>query len=237
MFANFKTIKKHKCNFRLFSESGAGITLIEIIVVIFLIAVFSVIIISDYPKIQRYFAVSRTAYKLAQDLRKTEDLGLSGVPLNDKNGASIMIKGYGTYVNVSSQPAEQYIIYADVAGAPINGVRTSDQKYSGDLSYPLCSQVDQSQLPGNQLTWDCVMELIDISDVKNGGNPDLYIKSISNIGSNTNTSINFSPPNPNINIDNLSPGQSSIGIVLGLSSDPSSARTVWVNTSGLINVQ
>jgi type II secretory pathway pseudopilin PulG len=211
-----------------------GITLIEIIVVIFLIAMFSVIIISDYPKIQRYFALSRAAYKFAQDLRKTEDLGFSGVLLNDKKGVPIIIKGYGMYINVSSQPAKQYIIYADVAGAPINGVRTSDQKYSGDLSYPLCSQVDQQNNENNGMrTTDCVMEIINVTNA----NPDLYIKPVINNISGNYTSINFSPPNPNINIDNLSPGQFSIGIVLGLTFDPLSTRTVWVNTSGLINVQ
>ena len=208
-------------------SNSQGITLIEIVVVIFITVLFFLILISDFPKIQRQFALSRVAYELAQDLRKTQDLGLSGVQLIDKNGQPISIKGYGVYVNLVAQFKTQYIIYADVNG---------DQKYSSDLTFPLCDEADQTS---GQLVSDCVIKIIDIKDSNNGGNPNLYIKQINNINNPSIgfTSINFSPPNPTIKIDNLNSGQSGIEIVLELSADASASRKVLVNTSGLINVQ
>jgi type II secretory pathway pseudopilin PulG len=205
-----------------------GISLIEIVVVIFIIILFSTILISDFPKIKTQFSLSQGAYKLAQDLRKAQDLGLSGVRLNDANRQPIAVKGYGVYIDISSPPAEQYAIYADVPDADGN----SDQKYSGGSSYPLCEKVDQGYPITNPRITDCVIEVIDLRKE----NPSLYIKSISGING-TNTSINFSPPDPITKIDNLSSGQSAIGIILGLTSDSSAKRTVQVNTSGLINVQ
>ncbi len=90
-----------------------GITLIEIIVVIAIITLFSMILIADYPKIKRQFALSRAVYKFAQDLRKTQDLGLSGVQIKNSAGEIIVAKGYGVYINLSS-PTE-YKIYADTS--------------------------------------------------------------------------------------------------------------------------
>lgn len=92
-------------------NSEKGITLVEIMVAIAIITLFSMILIADYPKIKRQFALSRAVYKFAQDLRKTQDLGLSGVQL--KNGAGNMVnaKGYGIYINLPA--SKQYTIYAD----------------------------------------------------------------------------------------------------------------------------
>ena len=198
-----------------------GITIVEIAVVIFIVALLSVILISDFPKIQRQMALSRVTYKLAQDLRKTQDFGLSGVQVNDAAGNPVKAKGYGIYIDLISS-TKKYVMYADVADISGN----SDQKYSNGSSYPLCSGQTNP-------TSDCAVEVIDISQQ----NPNLYIKQISINGSTSNsTSINFSPPNPTVNIENLSSGNS-VGIILGLSADSSAIRTVWVNKAGLINVQ
>jgi Tfp pilus assembly protein FimT len=197
-----------------YRERENGITLVEIVVVLFIVTLFSLIVINDFPKIQRQFALSRTSYKLAQDLRKTQDLGLSGVRINDVLGDPIAVKGYGIFIDLG-QSATQYIIYADVNG---------NQKYEGVNNY--CSQeVDGAA--------DCIVEMIDISKE----NPNVYIKTLDNISGST-TSINFSPPNPIISIDNFIPdSESKVGIVFGLSTDSSATRTIWVNTSGLISVQ
>jgi type II secretory pathway pseudopilin PulG len=93
--------------------NSAGITLVEIIVVIFIIALFSAIVIADFPTIQKHFALSRASYQLAQDLRKIQDLGLSGVQTKDMIGNTISVQGYGIYIN-TSQSREQYVMYADV---------------------------------------------------------------------------------------------------------------------------
>jgi len=88
-----------------------GITLIEIVVMLALIAIFSSILISDFPKIQRQFMLSRASHKLAQDIRRAQDLALSGRrPTEEDEGEKIA--GYGIYFNTSTPT--QYIIYKDI---------------------------------------------------------------------------------------------------------------------------
>lgn len=220
-------------------NSSAGITLIEIVVVIFIITIFSLILFADFPKIQRQYALSSSTYKLAQNFRKVQDLGLSGVQLKDINGDEIAVKGYGIYV----KPSENlYIIYADIAGAPDqDGVRTSDRKYSGDTNYHLCSDVNQGGDPlPNLLTTDCVIEKVYIKLQ----NTSLYIKRIYNIADASEISnplsINFTPPNPTVDIiDDLDIHyyNTAIGIVFGLTTDNLAERTVKANTSGLIDIK
>lgn len=197
-----------------------GTTLIEVIVVVFIIAAFSSILISDFPKILRQFALSRSAYRLAQDLRKVQDLGLSGVLItgDQENGQAelIKVKGYGIYFDLGENT--QYIIYADRGDNP-------DFKYNGNLQ--ICDKNIDPQ-------YDCILELVDLTD----DNKDLYIKEIINIDGNfTNTSINFTPPNPDVSIDHLASDKKELGLVLGLKSEPDLTRTVWVNKAGLIRVE
>lgn len=195
-----------------FKFQEKGITLVEIVVAIFIIALFSIMAVSDFPRIQKQFALSRATYKLAQDLRKTEDLGLSGIGLKDKQGNSIAAQGYGIYINLGPNGSTtQYIIYAD-----INNSKTYDASQSCDSS-------------GRTTTSDCAIETIDLSQQ----NPSLSISDIDNIGTNF-TSINFMPPGPTVNIDNISSGYSKIEITLG---NGLTTRKVSVNTSGLINVE
>lgn len=191
-----------------------GITLVEIIIAILIVTLFSSILISDFPRILKQFALSRATYKLAQDFRKTQDLGLSGVQIKDNQGELIDAKGYGIYFNLNNDT--EYIIYADRADDP-------DHKYNNVGQF--CSDNDQKNI-------DCILERINIS----ASNSDLIIKNIEYIDANY-TSVNFVPPNPTIDIDNISLGSSEIGVVLGLKSDPSFERTVWINKSGLIKTK
>lgn len=192
VFKFYKNLKEEK-----------GISLVEIIVMILLIGVFSTIIISDFPKVLRHFALSRSVYKMAQDLRKAQDLGLSGVETNNA-------RGYGFFIDLD-QSDTKYLIYADLDGNAL---------------------YDQSQDP--------IIDEVDVSKE----NPDVYIKRFKNIVGSY-TSINFSPPHPDIYILKKCSGIdcedstdiSRVGIVLGLHSDNSAERTVWMNTSGLINVE
>jgi type II secretory pathway pseudopilin PulG len=95
-----------------------GITLVEVIVVVFIVALFSTILISDFPKIRRQFALSRATYKLTQDFRKALDMGLSG---EFKTNAT----GYGVFIDLTEGENTKYIIYADIDDG--NG---GDQQYT-----------------------------------------------------------------------------------------------------------
>ena len=190
-----------------------GITLVEIIIAIFIIGTLSLILISDFPKIQRQYALSSVTYKLAQDLRKTQDLGLSGVPIKDENGNLVSAKGYGIYINLS-QSATQYLIYAD-------SCIPADRQYTP----PSISCPDGDYI---------IKPIIDVSKQ----NQNLSISGITDSfgGSYNSVSINFNPPNPTTTITTDTPlSGSEITIILELKSD-NSFRKVRINTSGLINV-
>lgn len=178
-----------------------GFTIIELAVVIILIALFASILVSDFPKILKRFALSRTAHKLAQDIRRAQDLSLSGIRIGLGDESSVA-KGYGVYLNTGESQTE-YIIYAD----------------NDPLFY------DRS---------DYIVETVDISKE----NSDLYIKDIINISAgSSDTSINYRPPNPAVDIENLRPGAIEIGIILGLRSDSSIERKIWANKAGLIKIE
>jgi prepilin-type N-terminal cleavage/methylation domain-containing protein len=187
-----------------------GITLVELVVVVVIIAVFSSILISDFPQIKRQYALSRATYKLAQNLRKVQDMGLSGVKITNDAGQAITVKeGYGLYVNIGTQPARQYLLYG-------NSCEPADYKYTYGGS---CN--------------DFLIDTINADEDQAG----VYIKEIDYING-TAVSINFNPPNPYINIvDNLGNSYTSISIVLALSSNPSITRAVAINTAGLIEVK
>jgi competence protein ComGC len=215
------------CKLKILSR---GITLIELIVVIFLITIFSMIVLSDFPKIMKQHALSSVTHKLAKDLRKVEDMGLSGVTIYDANKEIILVKGYGVYFNID-QPT-QYIIYADVPGEPgQDGIRVSDQKYYVDGgAKTFCNTVEQDELLNLMLIEDCILEIIDISKE----NSSLSISDISSVAVPKYVSINFTPPNPDVNIDNIASGCSKIFISL---SNNLSTRIVSVNKAGLINIE
>lgn len=213
-------IKNYK--FQIYN-SEKGITLVELIVVICIITLFTAILISNFPKMLRQFALSRAAYQLAQDLRKTQDLGLSGVQLNDVNNNSIAVKGYGIYIDPLNPT--QYLIYADVAD--VNG--SFDQEYDASPPPPFCSSVDQ--INGGTLEADCIVEIVDLTKE----DPSLSIKGLANIASGESTSINYAPPNPITKISNIVSASFPIGIIL--QNTDGNTRTVYAGISGLISVQ
>ncbi len=215
-FANSSMVFKLFSNLKKYSR---GITLVEIVIAIFIVAIFSLILIADFPKLQKQYALSGATYKLAQDFRRAQNLGLSAVRIEGVGGNLITVKGYGIYIDIDSSPITQYIIYADV-----NNTQSFD-----NIAAKTCDQYDPT--PPQSDKGDCIIETIDVSE----NNQDLYIQRVSNVSGDV--SVNFSPPGPVINIENLTPGNSGIEIVLGLRSDESSGRTVLVNKSGLINVQ
>lgn len=209
-----------------------GITLVEIAVSLLIMSMLSMILMANFPKILNDFALSRVTYKLAQNIRKTQDLGLSGLRIVDSAGEPISrARGYGIFVYIEpSTPTTKYILYADLSNS---GQDDGSKNYDGIVgSYVFCAEVSS---PGS----DCVLELLDVSDEDN----EVYIKELINVNQNY-VSINFRPPDF-VNIDTKCTVKefcehdpaSEVGIVLGLLSDNTVSRTVWVNTSGLVRVQ
>lgn len=92
-----------------------GFTLIELLVVTFIISLFTALVLPNYRTSDQHLSLQRAAYKLAQDIRRTQELALSSQGFSSQVPA-----GYGVYFN-ENQPA-QYILFADLDG---------DLQYSG----------------------------------------------------------------------------------------------------------
>ena len=110
-------------------SNSRGITLIEIIVVIFIIVALLAILVADFPKIQRQFALSRATYKFAQDLRRAQDMALSGAEIK---GVALSAQGYGIYINLGSS-AKKYMLYADIDG---------DKRYTSETDDYIIQTID-----------------------------------------------------------------------------------------------
>ncbi len=212
----------------------------EIVVVCFLIVVLSAILITNFPQLQKQLALSRAAYKMAEDLRKMQDLGLSGLTTYDSENPAqaIPVKGYGLHINMGTSIINYYL-YADVAtNLNPNGSKTFD---SSLVSVKNCSK-SYNYSNGFGDTGDCLVDdAVDISKQ----NSDLYIVGIyymngaTPVSLGSTLSINFSPPDPIVTItpqNALPAGTTEIYILLGLKSS-SITRKIWINGSGLIRIE
>ena len=92
-----------------------GYTIIELLVVIAIIAIFMMIVISNFPKSKTQFSLSRATYKFEQDLRRSQDMAFSQVEYRDSNSNLQAVNGYGVYADIGSLGNKKYIIYADRA--------------------------------------------------------------------------------------------------------------------------
>ncbi len=195
---------------------AGGNTLIEIVLVITIIVIFSLILVPDFPKIKRKFALSRSVYKFAQNLKEVQDMGLSGVITE-----GVTAKGYGVFIDLdnSALANKKYILYADING---------DYKYTSLISNQI-NHTCGSQNPGE----DCVLEVIDF----NATEKEVIIYQMLNVIGGQSVDINFSPPNPNVTITSIMPENTEVEIFFAVESDLEQKRKVVVNISGLIDVQ
>ena len=93
---------------KLSKDSQKGFTLIELIVVIFIVALTTSASMVYYRSGDRGFSLIRSAYLVAQGLRSAQELAISAKEF----GESGVPSGYGVYFNIYS-PSE-YIIFADL---------------------------------------------------------------------------------------------------------------------------
>lgn len=84
-----------------------GFSLVELLVVIGVITLMTALIVPNYRFGDKSLALARTSSKLAQDLRRVQNLAISAQKFSGAVPA-----GYGVYFNLS-QPA-QYILFADL---------------------------------------------------------------------------------------------------------------------------
>ena len=96
-----------------------GLTLIEILVVIVIIILLTAVTFINYGAIQDNLNLNMAANKLAQDMRKVQEMTMSAEEWDDE----VPEGGYGISFNINDQG--QYILFADKGPLP-------DRDYTDD---------------------------------------------------------------------------------------------------------
>jgi prepilin-type N-terminal cleavage/methylation domain-containing protein len=171
-----------------------GFSLIEVLVSLFIIILMSGIIFANYRAGGKQFALQRSANKLAQDIRRAQEMAMSASECPTGTACAGQVPpGYGIYVNTGDT---NYLLYADTN--PAGG----DEDYGGDT-------------------------LIETISLEQG----VYI----HLANPASFSINFKPPDPNVNIAGGAVNEGTI--TLAIQTDTSKTRIVKVNKAGLIEVE
>lgn len=111
-------------------KSNKGFTLIEMLVVMFIVVLMSSLMLVNFRSSKKSYILSQAAQKLISDIRKTQNMAMSGV---NPEGSSI--KGYGIYVN--DFVSDSYVIFAD---------QDDDQRYDGGEAIKTVTLPDQIEV-------------------------------------------------------------------------------------------
>jgi prepilin-type N-terminal cleavage/methylation domain-containing protein len=93
---------------KIFSRKQAGFTLIEMLVVIFIIAILSALLFANYKTGQKKYTLIQASQQAVSNIRKAQNMAISGT---DIVGTSYY--GFGVFFNRNDN---YYIIYADKNG-------------------------------------------------------------------------------------------------------------------------
>ena len=86
-----------------------GFTLIELLIVVSIISLMSALVLPNLGNGEKKFSITTSAYKLAQDFRKVQEMAMSSAEFN----GAIPLGGYG--INIVSG-SKSYVLFADVDG-------------------------------------------------------------------------------------------------------------------------
>jgi prepilin-type N-terminal cleavage/methylation domain-containing protein len=196
--------------------SKRGFTLLELTVVAAIITILALIILPNYRQEEKQSALLRSAHKLAQDLRQTEEMAISAQkvpPQLDPEGIGVFPKGgYGIYFEINDALPKGYriILFADCDGG-------KDFDSSGSFT---CADATPD-FPGNSCN-----ETVEALTLEEG----VKIKELSPLSPLT---VTFKPPEPEVSIS----GGDIAFITLSLKDNPAITRTITINKAGLIETK
>lgn len=116
-----------------------GFTLIELIVSIALVVILSSVVFASFRGGEERLSLQRSTYTLLQDLRRTEEMALSGM----EQGGVMPQGGYGVYF--SDWQNKQYILFADKNG---------DCKKDSGEEIEIVKLPEKIEIGGNSLRWN-----------------------------------------------------------------------------------
>ncbi len=86
-----------------------GFSLVELLVVISIIAILAALLLVNYKSGQKQLALNRAASKLAQDIRRAQEMAMAA----EEVGENVPKGGYGIYFRKQPSPQRSYIFFAD----------------------------------------------------------------------------------------------------------------------------
>ena len=192
-------------------KSAAGFTLTELLVTTSIIFIMSAAVVINYESGKGQLSIQRSTNKLAQDIRRAQEMAMSAKECPVGTGCQGNIPyGYGIF---AVENETQYILYADTQPSP-----GGDEYYT--LGPPEDDMVETIDLENGVV-------ICDIQKTGGGVGPD-------------QVSINFRPPDPKVKIQ-YSVGQVEnfwVEIILGTDCvNPANNKKVTVNAVGLVEVE
>lgn len=96
-------------------ENGGGFTLIELLVVAGIIIFMTALILPNYRAGEQQLALQRSASKLAQDIRRAQEMAMSAKEITGPTGEKIVPDGgYGIFFQtLPNPPYYEIILFAD----------------------------------------------------------------------------------------------------------------------------
>ena len=93
----------------IFKKNSQGFTLIEMLVIIFIISLLSVLILANYQGGKKKYALLQANQKLISDLRRAQNMAINGTEIEGHCSTVFACFGYGIYLNSGSS----YLLFAD----------------------------------------------------------------------------------------------------------------------------
>ncbi len=108
----FPPLAGSRCDGTSFKKKSAGFSLVELLVSIFIIVTLLATALISYRKGEKNLALERAAYKLAQDMRRAEEMAMEAKESVGPGGqVQVPLGGYGIYIKKG--PPYYIIIFAD----------------------------------------------------------------------------------------------------------------------------
>ena len=102
--------------FKIKKTSQKGFTLIELLTSIAVVIILTGIVFANYRSGERQYALQRSAHKLAQDIRRIQEMATSTREFNCGGSLIIPPGGYGVFFPSLSSAKNYYILFADCNG-------------------------------------------------------------------------------------------------------------------------
>ncbi len=99
-----------------------GFTLIEMLVVVFIVGIMSVLVFANYRDNRDKYELYQAAQKLESDIRKMQNMAINGVEIPGICSTANTCHGYGIYINFAD--GNSYILFAD---------KNNDQDYDNGI--------------------------------------------------------------------------------------------------------